>query len=34
MPSLTAEEIEEIAQAGRGLFKRFGQHEVWDKARP
>jgi len=34
MPRLTKEEIEEIAEAGRGLFKRFGQHEVWDEARP
>jgi hypothetical protein len=33
MPRLTKEEIEEIAEAGRGLFKRFGQHEVWDLAR-
>jgi diketogulonate reductase-like aldo/keto reductase len=33
MPRLAEKEIEEIAEAGRGLFKRFGQHEVWDLAR-
>ena len=30
MPRLTIEEVEEIAEAGRKPFKRFGDYEVRD----
>jgi len=34
MPGLTIEEVEEIAEAGRKLFKTFDVNKVWDHARP
>jgi hypothetical protein len=34
VPALTEDEVEEIAQAGKGRFYRHFQTKVWDSAMP
>jgi hypothetical protein len=31
---LTQQELEDIAQAGKGMFKRVFMHKAWDNAKP
>lgn len=34
IPGLSEQEVDEISDAGRGLFSRHFQHKVWDEAKP